>query len=136
MEKIRSDGPIHLVAPEGLGQGIVGFEDVVKLLDKASAFIDQLTASLDQASQGTSEHAVCPQGFEFVVMESDVLFQEIGVGEIALGVGDREGGTVTGQSFGIDWKDHNEVIAQERGDDRTAGGFDGQGYGLSLEARP
>ena len=66
-------------------------------------------------------------------MQTDVFFQQLGIGTVVFGAADRKGGAVIFQGFGVHGKKHDEVIGLECGDDGATGGFQTNGHGLALE---
>ena len=86
----------------------------MQLVDQARAFIDQVAAVLDQASELACQFGVRLECLELVAMEADKLLDQLGIGAIVLGAADREGRTVVFQGFGVEGPEHDEVVGQER----------------------
>ena len=67
-------------------------------------------------------------------MQADQLLQQLRIGAVVLGAAEGKGVTVTLQALGIDREEHEEVVRHQGGEDRTAGGFHGEGHLAVAEA--
>ena len=62
---------VHLIRQQIQGQGKVGLEGTVLLVDQARALIDQMAAVLHQAGQFAGQLGVRFQGVELVPVQAD-----------------------------------------------------------------
>jgi len=69
-------------------------------------------------------------------MMAEVLFQEHGIGPVIFGAADTEGFPITAEHSRIDGEKDNEVVGPKGGNDRAAGGLDGNGNRLIGESSP
>jgi hypothetical protein len=67
-------------------------------------------------------------------MAEQELEGELGVGGVVLGAASGEGCAVASESFGLDGEQDEEVVLEERGDDRSLAELDANGDGSAAKS--
>ena len=108
----------------------------MQLFDDAATLVDQVATVLAQAGQFTGQLGVRLQRAELIAVQTDVLFEQHGVGAVVFGATDAKGCAIVFQGLGVNRKEHDEIVRQEGGDHRAPRSFQGDGYGTVAKALP
>ena len=120
LDEVSEDGSLFVAKPvEDLRK--VGLQGGGDTIGEPDAVLDQSASSLDEASQRPHGHALGLEAGELVRMAEEKLEGKLGVGGVVLGAAGGEGLAVAGEGLGLDGEEHEEVVLEERGDDRPLG---------------
>src|SRR5579872_1471675 len=101
---------------------------------EAHAILDEVAASLDEATKAAHGRAVLPKASELVAMAEKNIDGDLGIGGVVFRPAGCEGAAIPGQRGGVDGEEDKEVVLEQCGDDGSLREFDTNSDGCAVEA--
>ena len=112
----------------------IGLEREREAVGEPHAVLDEVAARLDEAAQRAHVWALVPQRRELLAVANEELEGDRGVGRVVLGAARGEGAAVLRERAGVDGEDDEDVVLEQRRDDRAVGELEADGDAAAGEA--